>query len=394
MLPRIKLLRDRQELDSLKQDWSILHAKNKRNSPFSTWEWVSNYEKILMGRNERLNIVCVFNERGELAAVAPFLIKRERKYGLEFNIIELIGGDGRLAADYMDVIIDPEYLDEGKDRLVDYLMKETDFKWDLMRWSGILEDSTCWDLVRQFKKQGYESAGEAMDICPYIPLPETWEEYLNTLSKKSRYNVRKKRRDLEKEYKNSLFSIVGDEDSLAKAMEWTCQLHRKRMVMKGIDGFSTSPEFWTFQKEVAKEFLSKGWLFLGILEVEGSPVSAQYGFKFNNKFFHYQTGLDPDYEKHSTGLISTGLMIENAFKEKLREYDFLRGREDYKFHWAQDVRTIYCVLTANKNFGGRLYFLAERALKRVKPKIKQLLNRSGIDINILSKLISRTKENG
>jgi CelD/BcsL family acetyltransferase involved in cellulose biosynthesis len=104
-------------------------------------------------------------------------------------------------------------------------------------------------------------------------------------------------------------------------------------------------------------------------------VASQYGFKFNNKLFHYQTGFDPNYEKYSVGLISTGMMVESAFKEKLQEYDFLRGEEDYKFHWSQDVRTIYSALIANKNFRGRFYFRAEKALKRLKARIKMLLNR-------------------
>jgi hypothetical protein len=328
-----------------------------------------------MGSNETLNIICVFNEEKKLIAVAPFVMIRERRYGLEFNIIELIGSDGRIAADYMDIIIDPEYLDEGKRLLMNYLTGGTEVKWDLIRWSGILDDSKCWDLMKQFKNEGYEAVGEAMDICPYIPLPKTWEEYLNTLSKKSRYNVRKKWRDLEKEHKNSLFFIVDDEDSLLEAMESMVQLHRQRMTMKGIKGFSTSAQFWEFQKEVAKEFLAKGWLFLGVLKVDGSPVALQYAFKFNNKLFHYQTGFDPNYERHSTGLISTAFMIESALKERLQEYDFLRGREDYKFHWTQDVRTIQCALIANKNFGGRFYFKAEKTLKRLKTRLKTLSGR-------------------
>jgi CelD/BcsL family acetyltransferase involved in cellulose biosynthesis len=375
MMPKIKILKNKDELDSLRQDWSVLHSKSKRNSPFSTWEWISNYVKILMDRDEELNIICLFNEGEKLIVVAPFLIKKERKYGLDYNIIELIGSDDRIAADYMDIIFDPDYLDEGKRLLMNYLREGKDSKWDLIRWNGILDDSKCWDLLRQFRNEGYDVAEESMDICPYITLPKTWEEYLDTLSKKSRYNIRKKRRDFDKEYKNNLFFIVDDEDSLVKAMESTCELHRKRMIMKGIKGFSTSTEFWQFQKEVAKAFLAKGWLSLGVLEVDGSPVAIQYGFMFNGKLFHYQTGFDPDYEKHSAGLISTGLMIENAFKEKLHEYDFLRGKENYKFHWAQDVRTIYSALIANRNLRGRFYIRAEKTLKKLKNKIKVLLGR-------------------
>ena len=374
-MPDTKLVKNKEELSSLKEDWSILHSKSKNNSPFSTWEWVSNYEKILMGRNEELNIICIFNKEEKLIAVAPFILKKERRYGLEFNIVELIGGDDGIAADYMDIIIDPEYLDEGKTRLLNYLIKGTDFQWDLIRWSGILDDSKCLDLLGQFKNEGYEAVGEAMDICPYITLPKTWEEYLDSLSKKSRYNVRKKRRDLEKEYKNCRFFFVGDEETLQQTMEYTVQLHRKRMMMKGKQGFSISSTFWEFQKEVAREFLAKGWLFLGVLEADGSPVASQYGFKFNNKLFHYQTGFDPNYERHSTGLISTGYMIENALKEKLQEYDFLRGREDYKFHWTQNVRTIYCALIANKNFGGRFYFKADKTLRGLKTRLKILLGK-------------------
>jgi CelD/BcsL family acetyltransferase involved in cellulose biosynthesis len=104
-------------------------------------------------------------------------------------------------------------------------------------------------------------------------------------------------------------------------------------------------------------------------------VASQYGFKFNNKLFHYQTGFDPNYEKYSAGLISTGFMIENAFKEELQEYDFLRGKEDYKFHWTQDVRTIYSASIANKNLRGRFYFRAEKTLKRLKTKIRMFLDR-------------------
>jgi hypothetical protein len=160
-MPEIKILKTKDELYSLKQDWSVLHSKNKSNSPFSTWEWVSNYEKILMGANEELSIICIFNGEGKLIAIAPFLIKREKKCGLQYYIIELIGSDERIAADYMDIIIDPEYLKEGKSLLMDYLTRGEDFKWDLIRWTeylmilgaGTSRDNLRMKVMRSFKEQ-------------------------------------------------------------------------------------------------------------------------------------------------------------------------------------------------------------------------------------------------
>jgi hypothetical protein len=49
---KINILKNKGELYNLKQDWSVLHSKSKSNSPFSTWEWISNHEKILMGSND------------------------------------------------------------------------------------------------------------------------------------------------------------------------------------------------------------------------------------------------------------------------------------------------------------------------------------------------------
>ena len=49
---KIEIVKNKDELYSLKQDWSVLPPKSKSNLPFSTWKWIMNHEKILMGSNE------------------------------------------------------------------------------------------------------------------------------------------------------------------------------------------------------------------------------------------------------------------------------------------------------------------------------------------------------
>jgi hypothetical protein len=53
IMPKIEIVKNKDELYSLKQDWSVLPSKSKSNFPFSTWEWIMNHEKILMGSNEK-----------------------------------------------------------------------------------------------------------------------------------------------------------------------------------------------------------------------------------------------------------------------------------------------------------------------------------------------------
>lgn len=158
-------------------------------------------------------------------------------------------------------------------------------------------------------------------------------------------------------------------------MESTVLLHKKRMEMKGIKSFSTTDKFWAFQLELAEEFFKQQRLFLGIMEVNGSPVVSQYAFSFDNRIFHYQTGFDPHYHKYSLGLVSIGHMIENAIKSGFREYDFLRGKEDYKFHWTKNQREIFSAYIVNKNYKGRFFSAKQKLLKKAKKRTKELMGR-------------------
>jgi CelD/BcsL family acetyltransferase involved in cellulose biosynthesis len=226
-----------------------------------------------------------------------------------------------------------------------------------------------------FRERSYDTWEKFLSYCPYIPLPSTWEEYLGTLSKKSRYNVRKKRKTLDAKF-SSRFLILNDKDMVPSAISRVRELHTQRMKMKEIDGFSVDSDFWELQREVAEGFLGNGWLFLGLLEADNTPVAAQYAFRYRNKVFHYQTGLDPEYEKFSVGQISTGYLIEEAIRQGATEYDFLRGEEDYKEHWAKDKKEIFAVTVASSTYKGRFYLAKQKALSAVKSGARMFIRDS------------------
>jgi len=62
--------------------------------------------------------------------------------------------------------------------------------------------------------------------------------------------------------------------------------------------------------------------------------------RYGPAFYFYQSGFDPDYSKHSVGVVTMGLTIKTAIEEGACEYDFLHGDEEYKFHWASEVRDL------------------------------------------------------
>jgi CelD/BcsL family acetyltransferase involved in cellulose biosynthesis len=82
---------------------------------------------------------------------------------------------------------------------------------------------------------------------------------------------------------------------------------------------------------------------LHLLEVQGRPVAALYGFSLGRRFLYFQSGMDPHWAHHSVGLIMMGCVIEQSIKDGHREFDFLRGDEAYKYQWATGSRTTQTV---------------------------------------------------
>jgi CelD/BcsL family acetyltransferase involved in cellulose biosynthesis len=365
----------RDEFLALRSEWNPLLEASQSVSPFLTWEWMAACEKTLVNSTLQPFVLYLRGKEKELVAIAPFWLRSERKFGMKFDIVEFIGGDERICADYLDIICAPSFRNEVPKSIFDFLDGGQANKWDLIRMSGIQRDSLSWELGELFRQRSYDTWEQFLSYCPYIPLPSSWEEYLDSLSKKSRYNVRKKRKTLDSKFANRFF-LLKDKETLSPAMARLHELHAKRMGMKEVEGFSVDPRFWELQKEAAEGFLENGRLFLGLLEVENMPVAAQYAFIYKNRVFHYQTGLDPEHEKYSVGLISTGYLIEEAIRQGASEYDFLRGEEDYKEHWAKDKKEIFAVTVASSTYKGRFYLAEQKALSAVKSGARKFIKDS------------------
>ncbi|PYT14571.1 MAG: hypothetical protein DMF51_08365, partial [Acidobacteria bacterium] len=101
-----------------------------------------------------------------------------------------------------------------------------------------------------------------------------------------------------------------------------------------------TPKHLRFHEEITRLACQRGWLRFYTLWLDGEAVAALYGFRYGSVFNFYQSGFDPLYARYSTGLVTMGLTIENAIGEGVEEFDLLQGVEQYKEHWAREVRPL------------------------------------------------------
>src|SRR5206468_2281345 len=107
--------------------------------------------------------------------------------------------------------------------------------------------------------------------------------------------------------------------------------------------------------------LERGWLRLWVLEADGAPVAAWYGFRFAEVDWYYQSGRDPAWERQSVGFVLMAHTIQAAFDDGMLEYRLLRGGEGYKERFASDDPGIETVALTRGVLGSAALLAARSA---------------------------------
>ncbi|MFC1980559.1 GNAT family N-acetyltransferase, partial [Chloroflexota bacterium] len=78
-----------------------------------------------------------------------------------------------------------------------------------------------------------------------------------------------------------------------------------------------------------------------------------------------KSARDVRYSKYRVGHLCFMYAIHDAIKRRLREIDFLKGAEPYKFHWTKSAREYQQIIMVNKSSCSGLRILFVHAFIRV-----------------------------
>ena len=185
---------------------------------------------------------------------------------------------------------------------------------------------------------GHEFRLEEADRSPFVTLAASYEGWLEGLGGKARHELRRKTRRAAEGAPGLSFRVVRTAGELARDFPSFVALHRRSHPEKG--------EFMDdrmagFFRAVAAAFLETGRLRLAFLSLAGGDVASAFQIAWDGAFLLYNSGFDPRYRELTPGLLLLSRCIEEAIREGMREYDFLRGRERYKYDLGGRDRIVY-----------------------------------------------------
>lgn len=343
----VRTLRSTDELRALAPVWSELCAEGA-NELAQHPLWQLNWWDTFGGSDRRRPHVMVAYDGARLVGLAP-LLRRPTRYRrlVPIRRIELIGSGedeaDEICSDYNGILCAPGYEDRVIDALLDELTGNS--AWEHLVLHGLDGSSP---LVAQIERSlvanGILPERRELTICPYIPLPKTYDEYIEHLPAKRRKFARKCVRDYEKWAPDHHLVVAHDEAGLAEGQRILQSLHGTRWAEAGESGVFASGKFGSFHQRLMRELLARGALQLAWLVGQGRPLAIVYNFVWKGRVHSYQSGRAVDLQNSiRVGIVSHLKAIELSIAAGHSEYDFLAGRQRYKLELSTVSRPLVAI---------------------------------------------------
>jgi len=304
----------RESFASLNSYWSDSRHNLNWGSVFVLPSWLQVWWQVF-GSGAELYL-CAVRQRDKIIGIAPLSVKEKTA--------SIVGSAD--VCDYLDFVVAP-----GKGRdfftvLLDDLRQKGINHLDLRPLRP--DSAVLTDLVDTAKERKYDVRCQLEDISLELELPSSWDEYLQILTPKQRQEVIRKLRRLWEVCKID-YHIVEDSAAVHDVMDTFLELFSESREDKAT--FMTA-QMESFFRSLAGTMAEARLLRLGILELDTLPVAMVMCFDYNDCVYLYNSGYNPDYSALSVGLLSKVLCIKDSIHRGRKRFDFLKGRESYKYH--------------------------------------------------------------
>ena len=237
--------------------------------------------------------------------------------------------------DYNDFMVRPGYESSLYEAL---LLCMDELRCDTLKLASLTQASpTLKHLPEMARQRGFSVAVEQEDVASGIALPDSWDAYLELLSKKDRHELRRKFRRLESLPDWKWYSLRDPYQVAARLDEF---IELMRLSKPDKDRWMT-PQREEFFHHITQRMAQAGMLRLFFLELEGRPVATSLCFDYASSRLLYNSGYNPDFSYYSVGLLLDALCLRDAIEEDMKYFDFLRGSEPYKAHLGGQQHVLY-----------------------------------------------------
>ncbi len=342
----------------IRDEWNHLAEVNGFYTPWFCWEW---FDLCLRhGETGALHILTVRRDDA-LVAVAPFSVRPERYKGVvPARIISFIGGNRSPLKGIVFGEADDTMQREVTILVLEYL-RRTFGGWDILELEPVSGSDDGGNMENLLKRQGLSFRSYVSCANRFCDVMDaSFDGFFERLPQSTRKDINYCRRRLEKNG-SLVFQIITDAASLDECLDVYDAVRAKSWKAAETDR--------EFNRELMHVVAGKGWLRLGILSYDGTPIAVQKWIVADGRAYIYDVLYDEEYKKHSPGKILTSMMFQHAIdNDRVAYVDYLRGDEPYKQEWTPSIRNRLGINAYNKSVTG---CIAAILMKKILPLVKK-----------------------
>jgi CelD/BcsL family acetyltransferase involved in cellulose biosynthesis len=314
----------------LEARWAALLASIPGHTIYQTWDWNRAWWDAF-GRDRRLCLVGVEDERGSLIGLAPWMVTDDRSGCL--RRIEFVGTPN-WASDYADVLVAPG---DGRalGALVDWLLLTagpfTEINLDHLR-----EDSPHVEAITDLLRHaGSEWSLGEMTRAPTRLLVDAAADraLLDKQSLRRHHHAMSRSGRLE-------FWVAKTVDEVLAELPTFFDQHVRRREAAGTRSQFVDPAQRGFYADLTQRLLPRGWLHFSAVRLDGLPIAYHFGLQYENAYLWYKPTFEPRLARRSPGEVLLRFLIQDVIDRGFGELDFTVGSEQFKYRFANQTRRI------------------------------------------------------
>lgn len=385
---RVEAIRDFQILLQYESNWGTLIREIAEPSLNLTFEWMTTWWKCHNKDGRELFVIAVF-ENEALIALAPLQIVKKRIFGIPFRSIEFLS-----MADYadhpsncassLDFIISRRY-DEVVELILDQLSKHSKL-WHCVRLHPIPANSrTLKNVEKTSIAKGFQFTRSHVINNSYLHIPDNWESYFGTLSRRFRKDLMSSEKDLKREG-NVEYNEYRSLDESRNVFDLILKIEKRSWKWdKGIA--INSIVYNDFYRSILEACAARDWLRLWILSLDGEPIAYDLCIEFNGSIEALKKGYVEAYKGLYPGGVLEWRMLEQFVKNGVRSVNFQWGDIAHKSNWSTVLEAYDEIFIFQKKFYSRLvqFILFSLSLYSLSPIVTGFYRRIFRKYGIISK---------
>ncbi len=313
--------------DFTRRDWSNLVTADPAGTFFHTPAFLKLYWEEFAAQPEHLLLAFAEEDDGEQVGAVAF-----ERVG---TTLRFLGGTE--VTDYMGPVAQPGTEENVAKEL--FAALATREGWTDADLRGLPEDSPWLEWLREAAgAQGFATkvVEDQNGVAPFLPLPGSYDEYLANLPSKLRHEIKRKARKLETEGGHYVITLAT-KDKLIPFLDRFVELHKSS---EGPKGVFLQPGMEIFFRRLGEAFIPRGIFNLTFIEVGGKKVAGTIGFRFEGRYYLYNSAFDHEWKYLSPGMVLVAEDVKIAIEAGCSGFDLLKGDYGYKYRFGAYPRPV------------------------------------------------------